>query len=118
MKNLSLVRSCAVVKLSETGSSQIPLQEQIKPVVDLAPFVVLDVDGINFNSMMLGEIVNVFQANSERWGERPHGIALIRAPEVTKQILRVAKLADKLPLYDDLESAWRSFGAPPGPART
>jgi hypothetical protein len=66
---------------------------------------------------MLGELVNVYNAYFERWGTRPFSLALIRAPEVTKQIVRVAKLADKLPLYDDLESAWRSFGATPGQAR-
>ena len=117
MKNLSVVRSCAVIKLSDLGTSSVPLQEQINPIVNSAPFLVLDVDGINFDSMMLGELVNLYTACSQRWGGRPYGVALIRAPEVTKQIVRIAKLAEKLPLYDDLESAWRAFGATPGQAR-
>ena len=117
MKNLSVVRSCVVVKLSDIGISQVPLQEQIKTVVSTAPYLVLDVDGVQFNSMMLGELVNVYMAYSERWAARPFGVALIRAPDVTKQIIKIAKLADKLPMYDDLESAWRAFGMSPGQAR-
>lgn len=117
MKNLSVVRSSVVVKLSDLGTSQVPLQEQIKAIVSVAPYLVLDIDGVPFNSMMLGELVNVYMAYAERWSGRPFGVALIRAPEVTKQIIRIAKLADKLPLYDDLESAWRAFGSTPGQAR-
>jgi hypothetical protein len=114
MKTLSLIRSCVVLKISDLGSSQVPLQEQIRPAIHAAPFVVIDVDGIHFTSMMLGEIVNVYMEFSRRWQGHAHGLALIRAPEVTRQIVRVAKLADKLVLYDDLEAAWRAFGAPAG----
>jgi hypothetical protein len=117
MKNLSVVRSCAVVKLSDLGTSQVPLQEQIKTIVSIAPYIVLDVDGVQVNSMMLGELVNVYMACAEKWSGRSFGVALIRAPDVTKQIIRIAKLADKLPLYDDLETAWRAFGTSPGQAR-
>ncbi len=113
MKNLTAERSCVVAKLSDVGHSTLPLQEQMRPLMDAAPYLVLDVDGIDFTSMILGEMVNLYMAFQEKWGSRPNGFAIIRAPEVTRQVIRTAKLADKMPMFDDLEQAWRSFGSAP-----
>lgn len=113
MRNLTAERTCVVAKLSDVGQSTLPLQEQMRPLMNAAPYLVLDVDGIQFTSMMLGEIVNVYMAFQEQWGSRPNGMALIRASELTRQVLRLAKLGDKIPMFDDLEQAWRSFGSSP-----
>jgi len=113
MKNLTSERLCVVAKLTDMGNSNTPLEEQIRPLVNAAPYLVLDVDGIAFTSMMLGDMVNLYSSFQKRWSGRPNGMALVHAPEVTKQVLRLAKLADKLPVYDDLDQAWRSFGPAP-----
>jgi hypothetical protein len=117
MKNLTAERSCIVVKLSDVGGSNLPLQEQLRPLVNVVPFLIIDVDGISFTSMMLGEMVNLYMAFQDRWGSRANGLAMIRAPEVTKQVLRIAKLTDKIPVFDDMEQAWRSFGTAPRAAK-
>jgi hypothetical protein len=117
MKNLTAERSSIVVKLSDVGGSNVPLQEQLAPVLNAVPFIIIDADGIPFTSMMLGEVVNLYMAFKERWGSRPSGIAMIGAPEVTRQVLRIAKLTDKIAIFDDLEQAWRSFGTAPRTAK-
>lgn len=113
MKNLTAERSCIVVKLSDTGHSTLPLQEQMRPLVNAVPFLVLDADGIQFTSMMLGEMINLHTALQDRWSGRVTGMAIIRAPDITKQAIRIAKLSDKIPLFDDFDAAWRSFASAP-----
>jgi hypothetical protein len=62
---------------------------------------------------MLGEMINLYMAFQDRWSGRANPLAIIRAPDVTKQAIRVAKLGDKITLFDDFESAWRSFSSAP-----
>lgn len=113
MKNLTAERSCIVVKLSDLGHSTLPLQEQMRPLVNATPYLVLDADGIQFTSFMLGEMINLYMAFHDRWSGRASTLAIIRAPDVSKQAIRVAKLGDKIMLFDDFESAWRSFSNAP-----
>jgi len=113
MNNLTAERSCVVVKLSELGNSTVPLEEQMRPLVGMAPYLVLDLDGIKLTSMMLGELVNLYKSFEQRWNGKGRAMVIIRVPEVTKQVMHIAKLAEKIPLYDDLDQAWRSFGSAP-----
>jgi hypothetical protein len=74
-------------------------------------YLVLDLDGIQVTSMMLGELVNLYKVFEQRWKGKAGAMVIIRAPEITKQVMRIARLAEKIPLYEDLDQAWRSFGS-------
>lgn len=113
MKTLTAERSCVVVKISDLGASNLPLEEQMRSLLGAAPYLVLDMDGIQITSMMLGELVNLYKSFEQRWGGKACAMVIIRAPEITKQVMRIARLAEKIPLYDDLDQAWRSFGSAP-----
>ncbi|HUJ74763.1 MAG TPA: hypothetical protein VL359_07885 [bacterium] len=115
MKVLTSERACVVIKLSDVSVSSLPLQEQVRGLMQVVPFLILDVAGIHFTSMLLGEVVNLFLACDQVWKERRHGLALVNVSEVSRQVFRIAKLNDKLPIYDSLEQAWAAVGQPGTP---
>lgn len=69
MKTLTAERSCVVVKISDLGASNLPLEEQMRSLLGAAPYLVLDMDGIQITSMMLGELVNLYKSFEQRWGK-------------------------------------------------
>ncbi len=109
MKLLSADRTCSVVKLSDAAVSTLPLVNQMQPVMEASPFLILDADGIQFSSMLIGEVVNLYLAFQQRWQDHRHSMVLVHVPEKSKQVFRVARLVEKVPIFDDLEQAWKSF---------
>jgi anti-anti-sigma regulatory factor len=110
MKVLSVKQASAVLRLSDLGPSNLPLLEQARPFILSTPFVVLDVDGIHFSSMLLGELVNLYVGFSNHWKGQRHGMALVHVPEVSRKVFQVSKLTDKIPLFDTVDEAVKSFG--------
>jgi hypothetical protein len=112
MKNLTVAKICTLVRLTEwerTGSS---LRDQLATLIDGCPRLLLDIDGIQFNSMMLGDLVSVRNALRERWGVGNEYVAVLRPTNVTRQVMKLSKLDQAIPVFDDVESAWRSVEAP------
>jgi hypothetical protein len=98
-----------VLKLSDFGPSTLPLLEQARPFIHATPFVVLDVDGIHFSSMLLGEVVNLYVEFSNHWKAERHGMAMAHVAEVSKKVFQVSRLTDRIPIFESLEEAVRSF---------
>jgi hypothetical protein len=109
MKMFSIKQTCAVIRLADVSGSPPPLLEQARPLLIASPFIILDVDGVHFSSMLLGEVVNLYQAFTGHWKEKRHGMAMVRVPAVSQQVLKVAKLLDRIPVYDTLDEAVKSF---------
>lgn len=110
MKVLSVKQASTVLRLSDLGTSNLPLQEQARPFIISTPFVVLDVEGIHFSSMLLGEVVNLYVAFTNHWKQQRHGMAMVHVPEVSRKVFQVSKLIDKIPLFDTVDEAVKSFG--------
>jgi hypothetical protein len=98
-----------VLKLSDLGPSTLPLLEQARPFIQATPFVVLDVDGIHFSSMLLGEVVNLYVEFSSHWKDQRHGMAMAHVADVSKKVFQVSRLTDRIPIYDSLDDAFKSF---------
>jgi hypothetical protein len=109
MKVLSVKQSCMVLRLSDLGPSNLPLLEQARPFIITAPYVVLDVDGIHFSSMLLGEVVNLYVGFTNHWKDHRHGMAMAHVPEVSRKVFQVSKLTEKIPVFDTLDEAVKSF---------
>jgi len=109
MKVLSVKQACVVIRLSDLGPSNLPLLEQARPYITASPFVVLDVDGIHFSSMLLGEVVNLYVGFNTHWKDRRHVMAMVNVAEVSKQVFTVSKLTERIPVYNTVEDAMRSF---------
>jgi anti-anti-sigma regulatory factor len=111
MKTLNATRHCSLVKLSDVEHAGPPLGEQLINSVRASATLILDVDGVQFNSMMLGELVNVLGMLKAKWGESNAAMALVRPTAMARQVMQVSKLDQAIPLFDDLDSAWRGVGS-------
>lgn len=109
MKVLSVKQSCMILKVSDLGPSTVPLVEQARPYIHATPFVVLDVDGVHFSSMLLGEVVNLYAEFSSHWKDQRHGMAMTHVPDLSRKVFQVSKLTDRIPIYDTLDEAVKSF---------
>lgn len=107
MKSLNMTRTCSLVKLSDVENPGAPLGEQLDASLRSSPALILDVDGIQFTSMMLGELVNVLGSLKAVWGANKASMALVRPTTLARQVMKVSKLDQAIPVFDDLESAWR-----------
>ncbi len=110
MKVLSVKQSCMVLKVSDLGPSTTPLVEQARAFIQATPFVVLDVEGVHFSSMLLGEVVNLYVEFSGHWKDQRHGMAMAHVPEVSRKVFQVSKLTERIPIYDTLDDAVKAFG--------
>jgi len=109
MKMLTIKQSCVVLRLSDVSSSPAPLMEQARPLIVASPFMILDVEGVQFSSMLLGEVVNLYQAFTSHWKDRRHGLAMVHVAPVSQQVMKVAKLLDRIPAYGTVDEAVKSF---------
>lgn len=60
--------------------------------LDASPVLILDVEGVNFDSKMIGELINLHRAFEKVWGEQPHRIALLNVSEFSNMIFNQVKL--------------------------
>ena len=108
MQILRVAQSCTLVKLAQADEMAAPLEEQV-PSLAQNPYVVLDVEGVQFGSMQIGELVNLARVFGEAWKGKPHGLAIINPSEQTRTVFTTVKLDVILPMFDSLEEALKSF---------
>jgi anti-anti-sigma regulatory factor len=107
MKTLQLEQAFTVLKLSDTMPPRETLTEQVQPYLDRSPNLILDLDGILFNSMLIGELVNVHRAFEEHWKGQTHQISLVNLSEVSRAVFERVRLTDYFPIYGSFPDAMR-----------
>jgi anti-anti-sigma regulatory factor len=105
MKTLQVDQAFTVVKLTDALPAKATLTEQLEPYVDRSPNLILDVSGIQFNSMLIGEIVNVHRTFEERWKNDEHRIAVVNLTDVSRTVFRRIRLDEFFPIFDTLSDA-------------
>ena len=105
MNTLQLVHASVVVKVTLGSAHADTLAAQLQPYVDLSPILVLDVTGVQFTSMLIGEMVNVHQHFEARWSDRPHRIALVNLTETSRAAFQRVRLDGYFTLHDTLAEA-------------
>jgi anti-anti-sigma regulatory factor len=113
MKTLQLDRSYLVLRLKATTPQNGTLTEQVAPFVGPADRIILDVDGIQFNSMLIGELVNVHRL-LEAEKRSGHRIALINLTGASRTAMERVRLTEIFELADSIGEAVQT--KPPGPA--
>ena len=103
MKNLNLENTCLILKLGEKHTSNQPLVEQLQSKIGFCKNLLLDISQVELNSMLIGELVNVYQAFDDQWKDHQHQIGLVNASTFSGNVLNTVKLTDKLPLYATVE---------------
>lgn len=116
MKTLQVTGAYALLKLAASPPGGVSLVEQVQPHIDHAPHLILDVEGILFTSMLIGEMVNVHRLVQERWKERAAPIALVNLSGASREVFERTHLVDYFALRGSVAEALHD-GAPqpPGP---
>jgi anti-anti-sigma regulatory factor len=109
MNFLQVGQTGTVVKLSLTHKSGDPLVEQALSLLAQNPFIVVDVGGIAFGSMQIGELVNLERSFEKTWNGTYHRLGLINLSPEGRKVFSNSKLDDLLPVYDSLADALAAF---------
>jgi len=105
MRPLHLEQAYCLLKLSDPEHSGPPLSEQILPYMGVSRALILDVDGIVFNSMRIGELVNVHKLHQERISAPDAVIALVRLTRTSRAAFERVRLDRLFALCDSFAEA-------------
>jgi len=105
MKTLQLKNAYTVLRLTDVAPAQSTLTDQVEPFLGQSPQLVLDVDGIQFNSMLIGELVNVHRSFEARWKDQEHRIALVHLSDVSRSVFERVRLTEMFPIYGSVGEA-------------
>lgn len=106
MKSLNLEQSYTVLKLAEADTSgTLPLCEQAKSFIDSSPFLIIDLREVRLTSMLIGELINLYQAYQERWKDSSRKLALSNVSDFNRRVLEQVRLSSVIDLHDSLDSA-------------
>jgi hypothetical protein len=113
MKTLQVEASYIVLKLTDRKSAPQTLTEQALPFFALSPVLVLDVDGIQFSSMLIGEILNVHRGFADQWEGNPYRVALVNVTDTSRQVLQRVRLDTMFPMFATVDEALHGAQEPP-----
>jgi anti-anti-sigma regulatory factor len=105
MKTLQLQQAYTILRLTDTLPPRRTLTEQVQPYIPQSPLLILDVDGIQFSSMLIGEIVNVHRNFEEHWKGQTHQFSLVNLSDVSRAVFERVRLTDYFPIYGSLSDA-------------
>ena len=111
MNFLEIKSGCTVVRLQQTSEMGTSLEEQAARYLSQNPYLLMDVSGIEFNSMNLGELVNVHARFQQIWGNTLHGIGLLNLSDNGRAIFSRVGLSKKFPDFDSIHAALTNFDA-------
>ncbi len=109
MKFIQVKQACALFKLEETPHPGLPLLDLVGPLVEQNAFVILDCEGIELSSLIIGEFVNVLRHLNDKWQDRAHGMALVNLSPPARQMFETTKIDQMLPVYNNIPDAMRYF---------
>lgn len=118
MKVLNLQSAVTVLRLTSDEPSGKLLTDQVSSLFGQAPNLILDLNGIQLNSMLIGELVNLNQAFTKAWRDRAHRVALVNVTDFSQQTLRSVRLNERLPIYDSVDAALAAFREPASASQT
>ena len=105
MKTLQLEQAYTVLRISEGTAAQATLGEQVAPHFAQGGRLILDVGGIQFNSMLIGELVNLHRRFEEGWGSDSKRITLANLTPASRAVLERVHLGEIFDLADSLADA-------------
>ncbi|MEE8434027.1 MAG: hypothetical protein V3S64_04490 [bacterium] len=99
MKNTGQPGSHTILKFDEYSGSDTPMAECAENFLDAAPVLILDVEGLNFDSRLIGELINLHRSFSAVWKDQPHRLALVNLTEFSVMVFDQVKLSHIIHRY-------------------
>ncbi len=117
MNYLKLDQACTLLRLRLSSNSDSALAEQAAAHIGQNPLLVLDATGLSFNSMQIGELLNIWNQFKSHWAGRAHSLALINLTPQAWEVFKTAKLSEVFQIYETLGDALDGFAAGEPPAK-
>lgn len=111
MNYLEIDQTCTLLRLRLTSKSDLTLGEQVTPYIEQNPLLVLDVEGLSFNSMQIGELLNIWNRFKSHWAGKAHSLAFINLTPQAREVFKIARLSKLFQICDSLGQAMDDFSA-------
>ena len=98
-----------IIKLSINGEYGSSLLEQLSGLLSIYPKIIFDMEGINFNSMHLGEMINLYNAFKEIWKNEDSEVILVNVTDFSKEVFLRTKLNQIFHLHNSISDATQSI---------
>ena len=114
MHFLDVDRACAILRLKGGNATGLSLLEQVRPMLEHVPNIILDMKGIQITSMTIGELANLARAFHAYWENHPHSIAITNLDATGRQSLAMVRFDKLVSVIDDPQDCLALlFGAVP-----
>ena len=105
MAILNLENSALVLTLKAISESDDMLGEQVRDLIPRSRFIIFNIKGILFTTILIGDIINVLNLFEEHWKDQLHKMMFVQADPTAKRIFDLTKLSKKIPVYDSVDKA-------------
>ena len=105
MAVLNLENSALVLSLISVSESDEILVDQVREMIPLSRFIILNIKGILFTTILIGEIITVLNLFEEHWKDQFHKMMFVQPDPSAKRIFDLTKLSNKIPIYDSVDKA-------------
>ena len=105
MAILKLENSAVVLTLRAVPETDELLVEQVRDIIRESRFIILNIKGITFTTILIGDIINVLNLFEEHWKDQSHRMMFVQADPSAKRIFDLTKLSKKIPVYDSVDDA-------------
>ena len=112
MKNTGKPGSHTILNFEEHTGSDTPLAEWAQDFLAAAPLLIMDVEGLNFDSRLIGELINLHREFSAIWKDQPHRLVLVNLTDFSDMVFNQVKLSHIIHRYGTVSEALADSLAP------
>lgn len=109
MRNLQIGAGCTVLKVLQNTDQNNSLEDQAEQYLPQNPVLILDVSDVQFNSMNIGELINLYRAFDKIWEAHVHLIGMLHMDTASAKVFKAAKLDERFPLFDSMADAFKAL---------
>lgn len=105
MAILKLENTALVLSLRAVTESDEILMDQVRDMIPLSRFIIFNIKGITFTTILIGDIINVLNLFEEHWKDQSHRMMFVQADPSAVRIFDLTKLSNKIPVYESVDKA-------------
>ncbi len=101
MAFLDVDRACTILRLKDSDASGRSLLEQVRPMLEHVPNIILDMEGIRITSMAIGELTNLAKEFRTYWDDQPHSMTMTNLDATARRSLSVIHFDQVIPFVEN-----------------
>lgn len=109
MLRLKIAQAYTVLRLGQDEDQPTSLLDQALPHLGLSSVLILDVEGLRFTSLQIGEIVRLGNKFDEQWKNAPHRIAIMNLSDEAREVFAITRLDAVFKIFETLGDALKEL---------